>query len=80
MRHEAIAEFKDADGEVVGMESMTMPFPVDDAELIAGLEAGDRIALDFEVRWDEGHPLRITAIEKLPPETRLGFETDAASE
>lgn len=74
VRHEAIEGFRNAGGEVVGMESMTMPFPLADASLAAGLEAGDRIEMEFEVRWDSGHPLRITAIDELPPETRLAFE------
>ncbi|MEM7353674.1 MAG: copper-binding protein [Acidobacteriota bacterium] len=80
VRHEAIPEFKDMEGEVVGMESMTMPFPVDDPELLTGIEPGDRIELDFEVRWDDGNPLTLTAVSKLPPETRLSFEADAAAE
>ena len=63
VRHEAIADFRDADGEVVGMESMTMPFPLADAALTAGVEPGDKVEMVFEVRWDGGHPLRITALE-----------------
>ena len=64
----------DADSEVVGMDSMTMPFPLADPALAAGLAAGDRIEMEFEVRWNGDDPLLITALEKLPPETRLAFE------
>lgn len=79
--HEAIPEFKDAEGQIVGMESMTMGFPLADSVLAADLSVGDRIRLDFEVRWDSGHPLTITALEKLPSETRLAFEqTNAVGE
>ncbi len=77
VRHEAIPGFKNADGEVVGMDSMTMPFPVTDDGLLAGIAAGDRIEMEFEVRWSGGHPLRITAIDKLPPDARLAFEEAA---
>lgn len=77
VRHEAVPAFKDSGGEVVGMESMTMPFPLADPALAAGLEVGDRIEMDFEVRWHGSHPLRITAVEELPPETRLAFEESA---
>ncbi len=80
IRHEAIPDFKNADGEVVGMDSMTMPFPVADAGLLAGIEAGDRIEMEFVVRWSGGHPLEIVAMEKLPPETRLAFETAPEAE
>ena len=76
--HEAILDFKNAEGKIVGMESMSMGFPLADAELTADLAVGDRIRMDFEVRWDGGHPLTITAIEKLPPETRLAFEAREA--
>ncbi len=75
VRHEAIPEFKNADGEVVGMESMSMSFPLADAELAAGVKVGDRIELAFDVNWHGGNPLSVTAIEKLPADVRLAFET-----
>ena len=75
VRHEAIPQFKSSDGEVVGMESMTMSFPLADPGLADGLAVGDKIEMEFEVRWEGGNPLSITAVEKLPPETPLAFET-----
>ncbi len=76
VRHEAIPSFKNADGEVVGMETMSMPFPLADTGLIADLEVGDRVELTFEVSWHgDGNPLRVTAIEELPEGTQLAFET-----
>ncbi len=75
VRHEAVPDFKNADGEVVGMDSMSMPFPLADIALAGGVEVGDKIEMEFEVSWHgDGNPLRVTAIEKLPAETRLGFE------
>lgn len=74
IRHEAIPEFRDAGGEVVGMESMTMPFPAEEA-LLVNIAAGDKVEFDFEVSWTGSPPLRVTRIAKLPPETRLGFES-----
>ncbi len=74
VKHEAIPSFKDADGEIVGMESMSMPFPLADVALITGVEVGDRIDMEFEVSWHGGNPLKVTAIEKLPEGTRLAFE------
>ncbi len=76
VRHEALPDFKSSQGEVVGMESMTMPFPLADPALADSLAAGDKIEMEFEVRWDSGNPLSITAIEKLPSETSLSFETE----
>ncbi|MEM7583890.1 MAG: copper-binding protein, partial [Acidobacteriota bacterium] len=74
VRHEAIPEFRNMDGEVVGMDVMTMPFPIADVEMLAGLETGDRIEMQFQVQWEADHPLAITAIETLPPDTILAFE------
>ena len=74
VQHEAIPGFKDAEGKVVGMESMAMPFPVADLAMLAGLAAGDKIDFTFEMRWEGDKPLLVTRLEKLPPETVLDFE------
>ncbi len=73
VRHEAIPGFKDADGRIVGMDSMSMPFPLADVSLVAGIEAGDKIEMELEVSWHGGNPLKVTAIERLPARTRLDF-------
>lgn len=78
VRHEAIPSFKNAAGEVVGMEAMSMSFPLADVALAAEVAAGDRIELEFDVDWSgRGNPLKVTAIEKLPEGTRLAFEAAA---
>ena len=81
--HEEITDFRTETGEVVGMESMAMPFPVADAGLLEGVEVGDRVNFTFEVRWEtDGYPLLLTELAKLPEATRLTFElpSDAGSE
>ena len=75
VHHEAIPDFRDADGKVVGMEPMAMPFPVADPAMLDGLAAGDKIDFTFEMRWEGGKPLLVTRLEKLPPETVLDFES-----
>ena len=65
IRHEEIPDFVDMDGEKVGMETMTMPFPLADSGLLEGLEVGDRVEFVFEVNWEGNHPLRLTRIEKV---------------
>ena len=77
IHHEAIAAFKDSRGEVVGMESMAMPFPVAEPALLNGLQAGDRVEFDFEVSWEGSPPLRIIRLTELPADTRLSFEPAA---
>ena len=74
IRHEEVADFRSIDGEVVGMKSMTMPFPIDPA-MLDGVAVGDRVSFDFEVRWQGSPPMKVTRLEVLPPETRLEFET-----
>lgn len=74
IQHEAIAEFRDANGKVVGMESMAMPFPIEPSMPWQALQVGDKIAFTFEVQWQEGHPLRMTEWQVLDADTRLGFE------
>ncbi len=79
VRHEAIPSFKNAGGEVVAMDSMSMSFPLADVTLAAGIAAGDRIEMEFEVSWSgSGNPLQVTAVEKLPEDTLLAFEEAAA--
>ena len=69
--HEAIPEFADANGNVVGMDSMTMPFDLAEGVKTQGIKAGDKIRFDLEVDWSLRVPGRVTAVEQLPPETEL---------
>lgn len=71
IRHEAIDDFRSIDGEVVGMDSMTMPFPLAEGVTLAGIEVGDPVAFTLEVEWDGDLPYRISRIEELPAGTEL---------
>ena len=78
--HEAVPGFRDAQGRVVGMASMTMPFATAPELDLSDLAVGDRVELDFEVRWNgRGAPLRVVRIVRLAPGTRLGFDPPAQS-
>lgn len=79
IHHEAIPNFKDDEGHVVGMNAMSMPFPITDRSMIEGLAAGDKIDFEFEVSFGGSPGLRLTRIEKLPPETELDFKTKGSS-
>jgi Cu/Ag efflux protein CusF len=72
IRHEAVPDFRAADGKVVGMPAMRMPFAVSPAVPLEGLAAGDRIRFRFVVDW-ANQATEIEAIEKLPPGTALDF-------
>ena len=74
LRHEAIDDFIDKRGKVVGMSSMTMPFPVADGVAFPpGLKPGDKVQVTF-AQWLE--PLlryEVYEIEALPSDTELVF-------
>ena len=64
--HEALPSFKRADGDVVGMKEMVMPFPLGDGVELGGLGPGDPITFSFEVRWrQDGVPsYAVTEIQR----------------
>ena len=72
IRHEPIDDFADSSGRVVGMASMTMPFPMAPLALAAGLAVGDKVELRFMVDWT-GPTFQVEHVEKLPHDTRLRF-------
>ncbi len=73
LRHEAIDGFVDRDGKAVGMDPMSMPFPVAEGLSLADLKPGDFIRCTLEVDWQQRSPVKISAIEKLPADTKLTF-------
>jgi len=72
IRHEAIPDFEDRQGAVVGMSAMVMPFRVGSGVSLAGLEPGDRIRFRFAVDWSSNR-IELESIEELPRETALDF-------
>lgn len=84
-RHERIPDFKDRDGtiavdpstgEAVGMPVMVMPFPLSPGLRLEGIAVGDAVEIDFTVDWGRFPAHFATAIRRLPPGTRMAFETD----
>ncbi|MEM1202178.1 MAG: copper-binding protein [Acidobacteriota bacterium] len=73
IRHEPVPDYRDDRGEVVGMDTMTMPFPVGDPTLLEGVAVGDKIEFDFEMAWEGSPPIRVTRIDVLDPSTELTF-------
>jgi len=76
IHHEPLPDFVGFEGKVVGMASMTMPFPLADAVDVGGIEDGDKVEMTFEVRWEGSPPLRVVKIEELPADTPLDFDSD----
>ncbi|MFA7237973.1 MAG: copper-binding protein [Phycisphaeraceae bacterium] len=73
IRHEAIPDFVDDQGKVVGMMSMTMPFPVATGVSLEGLKVGDAIQFTFELDWKAKVPYQIVKIEKLAGDVKLNW-------
>jgi Cu/Ag efflux protein CusF len=63
--HDAIPDFRDREGAVVGMDAMTMQFELADGISLAGVSPGDRVRFTFEVRWDARPMLYVTALRAL---------------
>lgn len=72
IEHEPIDQFVDSFGDVVGMDSMVMPFTPAEGVSLAGLQIGDKVAMELRVDW-KAVENRLTRIEKLPADTELHF-------
>lgn len=72
IEHEPIDNFVRQDG-TLGMDSMTMPFPLAKDVALDGLAKDDLVEFVFEVRWKSQPRMQLTKITKLPPGTELHF-------
>jgi len=73
VHHEAIDDFKNSSGKVVGMNAMTMDFPPAKGVDLSNLKKGDKVSLTFSVWWGGSPPWLLMKIEKLPGDTKLVF-------
>jgi hypothetical protein len=71
--HQAVDDFVDRQGEVVGMDPMTMSFPLGPQVSLAGLAVDDPVEFTLHVNWSAAPPVRITSVHKLPPGTPIVF-------
>jgi hypothetical protein len=75
LSHEAIDRFVDRDGKIVGMEPMTMPFPLAEDVSLEGIRPGDVVEFKLHVDWGGDPEVEITGLRKLPPDTQLSFRS-----
>lgn len=73
VEHEAIDDLVDFRGDVVGMDAMTMFFPLGEGAVAEEIVAGDIVEFDLLVDWNAEPLSKITRIEKLPEDTELEF-------
>jgi hypothetical protein len=73
LNHEAIDDFVSRDGEVVGMDPMTMSFLVDKGASLEGIGVGDVVEVRLHVDWGAETEAEIVEIRELPPGTKLVY-------
>lgn len=73
LEHEAIDNWIGRSGQVEGMHSMTMPFPLAKGVSLEGIGADDIVEAQIHVDWEADLPVRITALRELPRDTELEF-------
>lgn len=64
VKHEAIPEYRDSSGKVVGMHAMTMPFYLSPKASLTGISVGDGIEMTVESRLKPSFTEEVTAITK----------------
>lgn len=73
INHEAIDDFVSRDGEMVGMDPMSMSFPVAGKVPLEGIAVGDVIEFKLHVDWGARPEVEIVEIRELPAGTKLVF-------
>lgn len=78
IRHEAIPDFRDEAGKVVGMDAMTMPFAIAEGVSLAGLAPGDTVKFTLETAWERPrNAVQVVQIEKVSVIYKLDLESGA---
>lgn len=72
VHHEAIPDFERQDG-TLGMNEMTMAFPLGDGVRLDGIAIGDIVELELHVRWKPKPRFWTSRVTELPPETVLNL-------
>jgi Cu/Ag efflux protein CusF len=79
VHHEAIPDFRDAQGSVVGMDEMTMGFPPAEGLDLDGFAVGDKVEVTFEVDWSPTRRgYRATDLKQLADDLPLDFKAAPA--
>lgn len=73
VHHEAIPDYVSLSGSI-GMDSMTMPFPLKDISLLDGISIGDKIEITYGETLEPKFKSGVISITKLPAETELNFD------
>lgn len=74
VKHEPIDNFRGADGRIVGMNSMGMPFTPGEGVSLEAIEPGDKIELTWVMQWNPEAREFVESVRKLPATTPLRFK------
>ena len=69
--HEAITDFKDPSGKVVGMSPMPMTFMAAPGLSTSGINPQSKVRFTFEVHWDSHERLILKEIHSIDAATQL---------
>ena len=72
VRHEAVDDFMDEYGLIVGMDAMEMSFPVEPPLTAKDLAVGDKVSFRFTVDWDKS-TYKVDQLDKLPADAALQY-------
>jgi Cu/Ag efflux protein CusF len=73
VRHEPIDSFRDAEGQIVGMSTMGMPFTPGKGVSLEGIKPGDKVEMRWVMQWKPETKEYVESVRKLPAETQLRF-------
>ena len=79
--HEAVRDFKDQTGKVVGMQPMAMTFVADRTIPTKDLQPQAKIQFVFEVHWESAERLVLKEMKPLDSATKLelgGYSVEMA--
>lgn len=74
VKHEPIDNFRDASGQIVGMNTMGMPFTPGEGVSLEGITPGDKIELRWVLQWKPEAKEYVESVRKLPEGTQLRFD------
>jgi Cu/Ag efflux protein CusF len=73
VKHEPVDNFRNANGQIVGMSTMSMPFTPGKGLLLEGIKPGDKIEMRWILQWKPEAKEYVESVRKLPAETQLRF-------
>lgn len=65
IKHEAVPDYRDSSGKVVGMSAMTMPFYLKEGLSLEGIKVGDKVAFKMTASFEPSFKEEVVAIRRV---------------